>query len=421
MTLLNRCAVGLFVAITSSVAFAQTRAPIPDVDAIAAMGRALSEAYVNGDAEAVSALYTNDARLYPPGRVVEGREAIRTYFTIGPNRKQLAHSMKTESLDVDGDVAIETGTWSSTWKAGDADPVTSSDRYLIIWKKQPNDRWLIDQDWWHRPATPVTNPAARPMTVERTEIRNLESEINGVEYELRVALPHSYGAPGKRYPVVYLLDADYSFFIARNILDHLSERNNIGESIVVGIAYGGQLQYRLNRTRDYTPTLVPTGGYGPEYQKVSGGAPMFRDVIRKEIIPFIDGNYATVRGDRTLVGHSYGGLFTTWVMFTEPDLFSRYIAVSPSLWYDDHLIFRIENELAKTTKRLPVHAYFCVGSREHNDERNMVTDLDAFLSQVRQHQYEGLELGDLVMTNETHNSVFPGGLSNGLRFVFEGW
>lgn len=270
-------------------------------------------------------------------------------------------------------------------------------------------------------AAPVTQPAPKPFVVERTEVRSLTSKVNGVEYELRVALPHSYATTNKRYPVVYLLDADYSFLIARNIFDHLSERNNIDEAIVVGIAYGGPLHYKTNRTRDYTPTHVQDGGYGPEYQKVSGGAPKFREFMAKEMIPFIDANCRTIPGDRTLVGHSYGGLFTTWVMFTEPELFSRYIAVSPSLWYDDHLMFKIEKAYAAKSRKLPIHAYFCVGSREHNEERNMVTDLAAFLSQVREHEYDGLVLGDLVMTNETHNSVFPGGLSNGLRFVFEGW
>ncbi|MBV8518048.1 MAG: alpha/beta hydrolase [Acidobacteria bacterium] len=252
-----------------------------------------------------------------------------------------------------------------------------------------------------------------------TETLTLTSRANGVAYKLYVALPHHYGEEGKRFPVIYTLDADYSFLIVRNIVDHLSERDDLGEAIVVSIAYDGPLQYRLNRTRDYTPVFSPTGGYGPEYQKVSGGGPKFLETIEKEIIPCIDAEYATLPGDRTLSGHSYGGLFTLWAMLARPGLFQRYIAVSPSLWYDDHLMLRIESEFAKTHRALPVRAYLCVGSHEHSDDGSMIDDLEAFAAQLRAHAYDGLALRTRVMENETHNTVYPGGISNGLRYVFQ--
>src|SRR5436305_2556936 len=143
----------------------------------------------------------------------------------------------------------------------------------------------------------ATLASADDFRVERTEQRSLTSKTNGIEYKLYISLPHSYGKGGKRFPVVYLLDADYSFLIARNITDHLAERDDLQELILVGIAYGGPPQYRLNRTRDYTPTFVPTGGYGPEMQKVSGGGLKFRTFLEHELIPFIDATYATVAGD----------------------------------------------------------------------------------------------------------------------------
>ncbi len=379
-----------------------------------------SDAYVSGDLDALASLYTEDAVLYPPGRVVEGRDAIRKYFTPGPNRKQLAHRLETMELDVAGNTAIETGTWTSTWQVGERGPVTSSDRYLIVWKRQEDGRWLIHRDWWHRPDRPRTNVDAKPMVVERAEIRTLKSDLNGVAYELYVSLPHSYGAPGKRYPVVYCLDADYSFLVVRNIADHLSERNHLREVIVVGIAYDGELQYRLNRTRDYTPKFVPDGGYGAEYQKVSGGGPKFLEFIENELIPFVDESYTTVKGDRTLSGHSYGGLFTVWTMLTRPDAFNRYIAVSPSLWYDDGLVFRLEDEVAKKGTPIDARLYMCVGSREMNGQHDMVADLEKLAATLKKRRYAGLEVESLVMPDETHNSVYPGGISNGLRFVLEG-
>ena len=57
--------------------------------------------------------------------------------------------------------------------------------------------------------------SAAAVSLPRTEVRFLSSG-NGIEYKLYVSLPTSYArGEGKRYPVVVLLDADYSFGIAR--------------------------------------------------------------------------------------------------------------------------------------------------------------------------------------------------------------
>ncbi|MGE0640043.1 MAG: alpha/beta hydrolase [Thermoanaerobaculia bacterium] len=263
-------------------------------------------------------------------------------------------------------------------------------------------------------------PAAAPLTLPRTEVRTLRSAANGVDYRLYVSLPPSYTGGTKRYPVVVLLDADYSFALARNIAQHLSDRGDLTELILVGVAYDGPDRYRLHRTRDYTPTFVADGGYGPEYQKVSGGAPRFRDFLAGELLPLVDRSYRTLPGARALVGHSYGGLFGSFVLFTRPELFDRYLLVSPSLWYDRYLVLRLEREFRSRNAGLPVRLYLAVGDREHNASRSMVRDLDGFAAQITAHRYGGLVLRHQTLDDETHNSVFPRALSNGLRFLFEG-
>jgi hypothetical protein len=263
---------------------------------------------------------------------------------------------------------------------------------------------------------------APPLVLERTEVRKLTSKENGVAYKLYISLPHGYGEPGKKFPVVYLLDANYSFLIARNITDHLSERKDLRELILVGIAYDGPKpahgewqseSYHRNRTRDYTPKFWPDGGYGPEMQKVSGGGPKFRAFLERELIPFIDKNYATLRGDRTLVGHSYGGLFASWNVVTSPPLFQWYIIVSPSLWYANRWIFGLG-----LPKSLNARVYLAVGSTEGNSEHDMVVDLRAFAKKLNTIPEISVSYG--VLEEENHNSVFPRALSNGLRFVFDG-
>jgi hypothetical protein len=50
----------------------------------------------------------------------------------------------------------------------------------------------------------------------------------------------------------------------------------------------------------------------------------------------------------------------------------------------------------------------------------MVGDLRELADRLGRRRYRGLAVASRVMDDETHNSVFPGCLSNGLRFVLEG-
>ena len=118
-----------------------------------AANEAFSAAYVQGDLDALGNLYVRDARLMPPGRVIEGREAIRSYFR-SRNRRQIDHDMIPETLHVRGVMAAETGRWTNTYQEGAAEPVTVSDKYLLVWIRQPDGSWRILLDMWHRPSNP---------------------------------------------------------------------------------------------------------------------------------------------------------------------------------------------------------------------------------------------------------------------------
>lgn len=120
-------------------------------EAITTASRAFSDAYVAGDTAAIRGLYTEDARLLPPGREVRGRDAIVRYFAPGPNRVNLTHAMTSADLSIEGDLAIDLGTWSNTWRIGDGEAQEASERYLVVWRRGEDGRWRIDVDMWHRP------------------------------------------------------------------------------------------------------------------------------------------------------------------------------------------------------------------------------------------------------------------------------
>lgn len=271
------------------------------------------------------------------------------------------------------------------------------------------------------PAPPAAHPTPVAFTLPDTRIESLHSTANGIDYKLYVALPPGFDAGGgadrndSNYPLLVLLDADYSFPIAHAIAAHLRERNDLPALVVVGIAYAGPPAYRLNRTRDYTPTHVPDGGYGADIQRHSGGGPAFADFIERELLPHLRARYRTT-GKRVLVGHSYGGLFGAWALLERPDLFDGYILASPSLWYDTHLPLRLEAALPAPRRAFAARVYAATGALEVNAERDMPEDLRRFAARLSRERYPNLELRAEILDDETHNSVFPRALSNGLRY-----
>ena len=147
---------------------------------------------------------------------------------------------------------------------------------------------------------------------------------------LNIYLPPSYEADKTRqFPVIYLLDgsADEDFIHVAGIVQFLSFPwiGILPDSIVVGIA-------NVDRKRDFTyPSQLAIDN---EEFPTSGGAAAFLQFIEQELTPLISNNYR-VSGHRTLIGQSLGGLFATYALFEKPDLFSQYIIVSPSLWWDE--------------------------------------------------------------------------------------
>jgi predicted alpha/beta superfamily hydrolase len=269
-------------------------------------------------------------------------------------------------------------------------------------------------------AVTAATAAAKPYTIPNTEIFSIHSKQTGADYQLFVSLPVDYKKTKITYPVVYMLDADYSFSLVRNVVTHFVEREDLPPMILVAIAYPGAATnretYKMNRTRDYTPVYAPDGGYGAEYQKVSGGGPKFRGFLAREVIPFIERKFRTTPGDRTIIGHSYGGLFGTYVLLTEPALFKRYIIVSPSLWYSNRVAFSMEDTARETGLRPDARVFFSVGQLENSI---MADDLTDMYKRLKARHLPNLQLAIQIFENERHNSVFPAAVTRGLVTVFD--
>ncbi|WP_444894648.1 alpha/beta hydrolase [Microbulbifer sp. TRSA001] len=157
--------------------------------------------------------------------------------------------------------------------------------------------------------------------------------------EYWISLPTSFKEGGyKDYPVLYLLDADFnSFFHAfTGMVRQLSSDATpvIPEMIVVGIV-------SQERVRDSSPTrsLTEYGGRKNQALSNTGGADQFLEFLREELIPEINAEYPT-SGYQILAGYSFTGLPVIHSLYSSPEDFNAYIAIDPSVWWDEQIMLR---------------------------------------------------------------------------------
>lgn len=256
----------------------------------------------------------------------------------------------------------------------------------------------------------------------------LKSKINNKAYQLFVSLPKYYSQKDTtKYPVLYLLDGNYTFPIAHSTRQLLDFTGSLEDVIIVGIGYNWKKSYEpwfTGRWHDLTPSPDNTSDTSRSFLAMlnlkagslqSGGAKEFLTIIKNEIIPFVEKNYH-VNDDRGIEGHSYGGLFATYCLLQEPQLFNRYGINSPSLWWDNEKIFETEKSFAEKNRTLNAQVFITVGNKEGE---SMVTKMTAFADSLKAHHYSGLTLTSQIFEDEGHFSVVPASISRTLRVLYK--
>ncbi len=244
-------------------------------------------------------------------------------------------------------------------------------------------------------------------------------------YQVFVALPPSYAThPQRRYPVLYATDADYAFPIIRQLSRRLNvEGPKIEEFILVGLSYGKGEDGGTSRQRDYTPT--PNGPSTASPNAIHGQAHAYQKYLREQVKPFVNAHYRTAPAKTIFLGHSYGALLGTQILFTEPGLFSSYILGSPSLWYDKRHALKLEAAYAKQNRDLSANVYLYVGSyealrkgdRRYNQTVDMVADNQALEAALKSRKYPSLKLKSTVLNDEDHLTVAPRGFMQGMKYL----
>jgi len=220
------------------------------------------------------------------------------------------------------------------------------------------------------------------------EVFSLEDSYCEETRLIQVHLPNDYDE-SKKYPVIYVLDAQYRLFknYIVSTIDYLSG-DEIPESIVVAI-----------ETNDRSSGLI------------GGGRELFREFLSKKLIPHINSGYNTLNFN-VLIGHSNSASFVLYTLFNDlgSDDFDGFIAFSPSIFPEEI------NLKSKKTNYL-YFSYGSLGQSERLGENNAIGFTEKLKAGEQSHlKYKAEQFG-----NASHNNIVSFSLLNSFLHVFDLW
>lgn len=257
-------------------------------------------------------------------------------------------------------------------------------------------------------------------------VDSLYSEILSESRKVYIQIPSSFNpSKNQKYPVVFILDGEI-FLPTVNEVQNYYSGGFTPEMVLVGIAND------KNRVRDLTTSTITTK-YGMPFNEKNGEADNFRNFIEKELIPFIESKYP-VTNYRTLIGHSYGGLFTISTLIHQPNLFANYLAIDPSLDWNDQKLLKDSKEIIATHNYKNKALFMSLSGQLHMQNSQITidnvmqdtTDFTlfsrsniAFSNMVKQNAKNGISFEWKFYPRDIHGTIpFPS-LMDGLILLFE--
>ena len=238
----------------------------------------------------------------------------------------------------------------------------------------------------------------------------IKSAVLGEERTVLVRTPIGYETNKVSYPVLYMTDGDGHMGHTAGTIQFLTQNGRISDLIVVGVT-------NTDRTRDLTPAKATDKDANGELRfPTSGGADNFLKFFETELIPEIEKQYR-VQPYRIFAGHSLGGLFAIHAMISKPGLFNSYVAVSPSLQWENGEALKRAEEFLKNQKEMKVTLFVSLG----NEPGAIGESFDRFREVLAKTNIKGFEWQAERMSDEDHGSVVLRSHYFGLRKVFDGW
>lgn len=247
-------------------------------------------------------------------------------------------------------------------------------------------------------------PSPEPMPVH--ESFALDSRAIGETRRLNVYLPpDDAGDADRRYPVLYMPDGGVAedFPHVARTLDAGIRAGEIRPMLLVGIE-------NTQRRRDLTPPT--TVDEDRKVWPVVGHSAKFRAFIRDELMPEIARRYR-VDDDRAIIGESLAGLFVVETFFESPGLFDTAIALSPSLWWNDHQLVR--DAPARLQRRPPSAERLYLSAA---DETDIVPHVATLAEALAAHAPASLQWTHAPRPDLRHDNIYRSLAPSVLRQLF---
>lgn len=244
-----------------------------------------------------------------------------------------------------------------------------------------------------------------PLTIG--EVVTIDSKILSESRRLNIYLPEDYKVSDTlKYPVIYVLDGSMNedFVHIVGLVQFFNLQMNMPKTIVVGIA-------NIDRKKDFTfPTIDKK--LKKDFPS-TGGSRKFIDFLENEVQPYINANYPT-NDQKMLIGQSLGGLLATEILFKKPTLFTDYIIVSPSLWWDNETLLKDAKMFLGAHKKMPVNVYVSVGTEGEIMEREART----FAQLLKNSGKPNLKTEFLFLPKENHVTILHQSVNDTFKLMF---
>ena len=225
------------------------------------------------------------------------------------------------------------------------------------------------------------------------------------------------GEEEKDYPVLYLLDGDVFFHSVVGFTRFFasSRVSSLPPCVVVAVL-------NTDRTRDLTPTPSAArrdGTVRSGDEPKGGGAEQFYRFLVEELRPAIEKEFP-VGGQNMLVGHSFAGLFALHVLWNHPESFDTYMALDPSLWWDQGAFLKQAGTRGDKTVFDGKQLYVAFATRPRT-ERNLIhfpltdTFLDTVIPEMERCN---LRVVSKKFPEETHGTIALPAIYDGLKCLF---
>ncbi|WP_299525441.1 alpha/beta hydrolase-fold protein [Winogradskyella sp.] len=208
--------------------------------------------------------------------------------------------------------------------------------------------------------------------------------------QIWVYLPKDYKNSEKRYPVIYMHDAQNLFdnetsYAGEWKVDEYLDQLTGKESIIIGIEHGNE-----KRIDELTPY---------KHQEYGGGkGDTYLAFIKNTLKPHVDTIYRTKSDalNTTIFGASLGGLISFYAIVKYPNVFGKAGVFSASFWFSGKIYDLVTSSTIPESSKF----FFLIGEKEGD---SMVPDQERIVELLKSKGVTSKQISSHIIKDGEHN------------------